>query len=58
MFEMELPAIVSCHRLNFIGDLSEGNREDNLKGFLYLLQTIVKKYHDVEFLSSDEVFEN
>lgn len=57
MFEMKLPAIISCHRLNFIGDLSEKNRENNLKCFQNMLKILVKKYPDLEFLSSDEVFE-
>lgn len=58
MFKMKLPAIVSCHRLNFIGDLSDKNRENNLKYFQDMLKILVKKYPDLEFLSSDEVFEN
>lgn len=57
LFKMGLPAIVSCHRLNFIGGLSEKNRDDNLKDFEYLLKTLVGKYPDVEFRSSDKVFD-
>lgn len=57
MFKMKLPAIVSCHRLNFIGGLSERNREDNLRDFQNMLKVLVNKYPDLEFLSSDEVFE-
>lgn len=57
LFKMGLPAIVSCHRLNFIGGLSEKNRDDNLKDFEYLLKTLVGKYPDVEFMSSDEIFD-
>lgn len=55
-FKMRLPAIVSCHRLNFIGDLVPSNRDHNLKEFRYLLKALVEKYPDVEFRSSDEVF--
>lgn len=55
-FKMKLPAIVSCHRLNFIGNLMPHNRDRNLKDFSYLLKTLVKKYPDVEFRTSDEVF--
>ena len=55
-FRMKLPAIVSCHRLNFIGSLVPNNRDSNLKDFSCLLKTLVKKYPDIEFRSSDEVF--
>lgn len=55
---MRLPAIVSCHRLNFIGDLEPSNRDKNLKDFQYLLKELTKTYPDIEFRSSDEVFES
>lgn len=54
-FECHLPAVVSCHRLNFIGDLDKSNRDNNLHEFGVLLKMIVKNYPDVEFLSSDEL---
>ena len=57
LFKMGLPAIVSCHRLNFVGTLSEKNRDENLRDFEWLLKALVKNYPDVEFLSSDELFE-
>lgn len=57
MFKMKLPAIISCHRLNFIGGLSERNREDNLRDFQNMLKVLVNKYPDLEFISSDEIFE-
>ena len=53
-FKLHVPAIVSCHRLNFIGDLDPRNRDNNLKEFKKLLELIVNKYPDVEFLTSDE----
>lgn len=56
IFELNLPVIISCHRLNFIGDNIAKNRDDNLKNFKYLLNAIIKKYPDVEFCSSDEIF--
>lgn len=49
------PAIVCCHRLNFIGELNPTNRDNNLREFIRLLQMIVTKYPDVEFMSSDEL---
>lgn len=54
-FMMHKPAIVSCHRLNFVGELNPSNRDNNLREFKRLLQMIIKKYPDVEFMSSDEL---
>lgn len=54
-FNLHHPAIVSCHRLNFIGDLMPENRDRNLKDFKELLQSIVKNWPDVEFVSSDQL---
>ena len=54
-FRMHHPAVVTCHRENFIGSLVPRNRDKNLKDLKTMLATIVKKYPDVEFLSSDEL---
>ena len=48
-------AIISSHRQNFIGELYPTNRDNNIKQFKGLLKTIVAKYPDVVFLSSDEM---
>lgn len=54
-FQLKHPAIITCHRQNFIGELVPENRNKNLKDFKRLLQTIVKLWPDVEFMSSDEL---
>lgn len=54
-FRWGAPAIVSCHRLNFIGELNPANRDNNLREFKKLLKVVTSKYPDVEFLSSDEL---
>ncbi len=54
-FTNHLPAVVSCHRLNFIGDLKPANRDNNLREFKQLLQMIVDTYPDVVFMSSDDL---
>lgn len=54
-FSFHKPSIVSCHRLNFIGELNKDNRDENLREFKRLLKNIVKEYPDVEFMSSDEL---
>lgn len=54
-FRLHKPAIVCTHRLNYIGELNPANRDNNLREFKRLLQMIVTKYPDVEFMSSDEL---
>jgi hypothetical protein len=54
-FRTRKPAIISSHRINFVGSLDENNRKNNLILFKNLLQNIVEKWHEVEFISSDEL---
>ena len=54
-FKFRKPAVVSCHRLNFIGEINPANRDCNLREFGRLLKMIVARYPDVEFMSSDEL---
>jgi hypothetical protein len=49
------PAIIGSHRLNFIGSIFPENRERNLLLLKTLLKEIIKKFPDVEFMSSDEL---
>ena len=49
------PAIITSHRLNFIGRLREKNRELNLKQLQSLLHSIQTKWPTVEFMSSDQL---
>ena len=52
-FRLGRPAIVSVHRLNFIGNLEEENRSYTLRLLNSLLREILRKYPDIEFLTSD-----
>jgi hypothetical protein len=54
-FFFKKPAIITSHRLNFIGQLSRENRNSTIKQFETLLASITEKWPDVEFLSSDEL---
>lgn len=54
-FTFHTPAIISMHRINFVGGLDASARELNLSQFKTLLTAIIKQYPDVEFLSSDEL---
>lgn len=54
-FFWKKPAVISMHRLNFIGGLEERNRIENFKMFDNLLNRIKQKWKDVEFLHSSEL---
>ena len=54
-FRWNKPAIISSHRVNFIGFINAKNREVNLALLLQLLQSIIKRWPDVEFMSSDQL---
>lgn len=54
-FAWSKPAIISTHRLNFIGSIDESNRSKNLIMFKELLGQILKRWPDVEFMSSDQL---
>lgn len=54
-FKCKKPAIICSHRLNFIGYIDEKNRTNNLRLLKNLLNQIILKWPDVEFMSSDEI---
>lgn len=49
------PAIVSTHRLNYVGGIKEENRQTNLSQLKSLLTEILIRWPDVEFMTSDEL---
>lgn len=52
-FRCRKPAIISSHRLNYIGAIDPGNRENTLSLLHTLLQKITHQWPDVEFMTSD-----
>ncbi|MDD2674379.1 MAG: polysaccharide (de)acetylase [Flavobacterium sp.] len=54
-FLWKKPAIISSHRLNYIGWINPANREQNLIMLKKLLIQITKKWPDVIFISSDQL---
>lgn len=54
-FRFQTPAIISMHRINFVGGLCPTTRDDNMKQFKQLLMKIIQTYPDVEFISSDQL---
>jgi len=54
-FTWKKPAIITSHRVNFIGFLEEDNRNKSLKSLEQLIKKVLKRWPDVEFISSDEL---
>lgn len=47
------PAIISSHRANFVGEIDADNRKRGLEKLSRLLDEIVKRYPNVEFVNAD-----
>jgi len=56
-FSKETPAIISSHRVNFVGSIKEANRTNGLTQLKKLLNKIVEQYPDVMFLNSYQLGE-
>ena len=54
-FKCHKPAIISSHRLNYIGTLDMDYRDKNLYQLKSLLTKIKENWPDVEFMSSDQL---
>jgi hypothetical protein len=54
-FFWKKPAIISTHRINFIGSLNKNNQTKNLIELNYLLKTIINKWPEVEFMNTMEL---
>lgn len=54
-FLWKKPAIVASHRVNYIGFINKANRDKNLPLLKELLSEIVKRWPDVEFMTSDQL---
>lgn len=54
-FRWRKPAVISSHRVNYIGVLHPENRRDGLAQLKQLLTQITKRWPEVEFCTSDEL---
>ena len=54
-FQLNKPAVISTHRLNYIGAHYEENSRKNLKLLDNLLGQIIKRWPEVEFITSEEL---
>ncbi|MBN1386943.1 MAG: hypothetical protein JW965_00765 [Bacteroidales bacterium] len=57
MFGYKKPAIISSHRLNYIGALYPENRDNGLKQLNTLLRQIIKTWPDAEFITTAQLGE-
>jgi hypothetical protein len=54
-FRWHKPAIISTHRVNYIGVHDAANRDNGIKQLSRLLKAIVKFWPDVEFMTTPEL---
>lgn len=54
-FRFNKPAVISSHRVNYIGALNKDNRANGLGQLSILLKQIMKNWPDTEFITSAEL---
>lgn len=54
-FRLRKPAVISTHRVNYMGGLDSANRDNGLRELQGLLHSIVKQWPDVEFITTTEL---
>jgi hypothetical protein len=56
-FRWGKPAVISSHRENFIGSIFEENRTQSLEKLQLLLEKVIQKWPDIQFISSAQLAE-
>lgn len=56
-FKMRKPAVISMHRVNFVGGLQAANRDRGLKQLKELLTQMLRRWPDIEFVDTVELGE-
>lgn len=54
-FRLNKPAIIGSHRINYVGFLDPANRDTTLKMLEQILSRALKRWPDIEFMSSDQL---
>ncbi|MEL7250863.1 MAG: hypothetical protein AAFO03_20710 [Bacteroidota bacterium] len=54
-FLLGKPAVISTHRVNFIGFIEAKNRDRGLRDLDRLLQSMLRKWPDIRFISTDQL---
>lgn len=57
VFRFKKPLVICSHRVNYIGFIDQNNRDRNLKMLKELLSKLIKKWPDIEFMTSDRLVE-
>lgn len=56
-FLMKRPAVISTHRINYVGYIDPKNKESGLRQLGKLLKHIIKKWPDVRFITTDQLID-
>lgn len=56
-FKYEQPAVISTHRVNYVGRISRENRKHGLQELSKLLEAINEKWPDVNYIHTRDLFE-
>ncbi len=54
-FRWNKPAIINMHRVNVIGYIDAANRDKNLRLLSLLFKSVVRKWPEVQFVTSDQL---
>ncbi len=54
-FSLNKPTIITSHRINFVGFIDPANRDQNLKMLGQVLSRALKRWPDIEFMTSDQL---
>lgn len=54
-FRWSAPAVISSHRVNFVGHFDKSWRDNSVKQLKYLLEQITKRWPDAEFVNGDDL---
>jgi len=56
-FMWQKPAVICSHRINYIGCINEKNRERGLHDLKKVMEAVLKKWPDVQFISTDQLLD-
>lgn len=54
-FRMYKPVVITSHRINYVGFIDTANRDRTLKMLHKILSTALKRWPDIEFMTSDQL---
>ena len=54
-FRWHKPCVISSHRVNYVGGIDEKNADEGLRKLDELLKEIIKRWPDVEYMTSTEL---